>query len=116
MHVVNNLSAFLMFEVMESAWQTLLEAVHRACCLDDVIRAHDAYLGEIMDRALLAPQHESINMQVPCRAVPCHVCYKEKIVFIMAPSTLSSHYSRPYHSLSSHHLTSPKLTALHSPP
>ena len=64
MHVVNNLSAFLMFEVMESAWLTLQDAVHRACCLDDVIRAHDAYLGEIMDRALLAPQHESINMQV----------------------------------------------------
>ena len=64
MHVVNNLSAFLMFEVMESAWLTLQDAVHRACCLDDVIRAHDAYLGEIMDRALLAPQHERINMQV----------------------------------------------------
>ena len=64
MHVVNNLSAFLMFEVMESAWLTLQDAVQRACCLDDVIRAHDAYLGEIMDRALLAPQHESINMQV----------------------------------------------------
>jgi Gamma tubulin complex component C-terminal len=75
MHVVNNLSAFLMFEVMESAWQTLLEAVHRACCLDDVIRAHDAYLGEIMDRALLAPQHESINMQVQCRAVPCRAMF-----------------------------------------
>ena len=49
---------------MESAWLTLEDAVRRACCLDDVIRAHDAYLGEIMDRALLAPQHESINMQV----------------------------------------------------
>jgi hypothetical protein len=49
---------------METAWLALLEAVHRAGCLDDVIRAHDAYLSEIMDRALLAPQHESINMQV----------------------------------------------------
>jgi hypothetical protein len=29
-----------------------------------VIRAHDAYLREIMNRALLAPQHEAINMQV----------------------------------------------------
>ena len=59
---------------MESAWLTLEDAVRRACCLDDVIRAHDAYLGEIMDRALLAPQHESINMQVWLR-VKRHLCY-----------------------------------------
>ena len=49
---------------MESAWLTLQDAILRASCLDDVIRAHDAYLGEILDRALLAPQHEGINMQV----------------------------------------------------
>lgn len=33
-------------------------------CLDDVIKAHDMYLNEILDRALLAPQHEMLNMQV----------------------------------------------------
>ena len=56
MHVVNNLCGFLMFEVLESAWAGLLEGVQNAACLDDVIRAHDAYLREIMNRALLAPQ------------------------------------------------------------
>jgi hypothetical protein len=30
MHVVNNLSAFLMFEVMETAWAKLLDLVQRA--------------------------------------------------------------------------------------
>jgi hypothetical protein len=30
MHVVNNLSAFLMFEVMESAWAKLLDHIHKA--------------------------------------------------------------------------------------
>ena len=45
MHVVNNLCAFLMFEVMETTWVTLQEALDGASCLDDVIRAHDKYLN-----------------------------------------------------------------------
>ena len=32
--------------------------------LDAVIVAHDAYLKYIMDRALLAPQHESLHAMV----------------------------------------------------
>ena len=64
LHVVNNFCGFLMFEVLESAWFGLAESLARATCLDDVIRAHDEYLHEIMDRALLAPQHASLNMQL----------------------------------------------------
>jgi gamma-tubulin complex component 3 len=64
MHVVNNLCAFLMFEVLETSWQSLQETIGRAKCLDDVITAHDAYLTEVLDRALLAPHHEGLNMQV----------------------------------------------------
>lgn len=64
LHVINNLCAFLMFEVMESAWVTLQEGLNRARCMDDVINAHDAYLAEILDRALLGQQHEELNMQV----------------------------------------------------
>ena len=41
---------------MESAWAKLVEGMAAARCLDDVILAHDAYLLEIRDRALLAPQ------------------------------------------------------------
>lgn len=29
-----------------------------------MIVAHESYLNEILDRALLAPQHEALNMQV----------------------------------------------------
>ena len=64
MHVVNNLCAFLMFEVMESAWVTLQEKIRSATCLNDVITAHEAYLNEILDKSLLAPQHEEINMMI----------------------------------------------------
>ena len=32
--------------------------------MDDVITAHDAYLSEVLDRALLAPHHEELNLQI----------------------------------------------------
>jgi len=32
--------------------------------VDDVITAHDAYLSEVLDRALLAPHHEELNLQI----------------------------------------------------
>ena len=51
-------------QVMESAWASLQDGISRAHCFDDVIRAHDSYLIEILDRALLAPQHEALYMQV----------------------------------------------------
>lgn len=85
MHVVNNLSAYLMFEVLlyvslsclfyillisclfqvlESAWLHLQSQMKTAKCLDDIIIAHDNYLSDILDRGLLTPAYENLNMQV----------------------------------------------------
>ena len=64
LHVITTLSAFLMFEVLESAWQSLQETLTRSKCLDDVIRAHDAYLEGILQRALLTSAHENLNLQL----------------------------------------------------
>jgi gamma-tubulin complex component 3 len=64
MHVVNNLCAFIMFEVLETAWVKLQENLIRAKCLDDIIRFHDRYLEEILDRALLSQPHEQLNLQI----------------------------------------------------
>ena len=63
-HFVNNLSAYLMFEVVESAWSNLQASCSGATSLDQVILAHDKYLGEIQDRALLSTQHEVLNIQI----------------------------------------------------
>jgi gamma-tubulin complex component 3 len=63
-HFVNNLSAYLMFEVVESAWSALEACIAGAGSLDQVILAHDKYLGEIQDRALLSTQHEILNIQI----------------------------------------------------
>ena len=54
----------MLLQVLESAWSTLLEGLKRAKNLDDVIRTHDAYLQDILERALLAPHHENLNTQV----------------------------------------------------
>jgi gamma-tubulin complex component 3 len=64
MHVVNNLCAFMQFEVIESAWSNFNAALMSAQRLDDVISAHDAYLADIHKRALLDAYHESFNVQV----------------------------------------------------
>ena len=63
-HFVNNLSAYLMFEVVESAWSNLESSIAGAGSLDHVILAHDKYLSEIQDRALLSTQHEILNIQI----------------------------------------------------
>jgi len=64
LHVINNLCAFLMFEVMESLWISLQHKISIATCLDDVIIAHDAYLQEVLVKSLLTPQNEALNMQI----------------------------------------------------
>jgi gamma-tubulin complex component 3 len=63
-HVVNNLCAYLMFEVIETAWAALQANCDKATCLDDIIHAHDKYLDEIHERALLSPHHEALNLQM----------------------------------------------------
>ena len=64
-HVINNISAFLMFEVMETAWEKLKDGImNRANNLDDVVALHDCYLDEILNKALLTPVYELLNMQM----------------------------------------------------
>jgi gamma-tubulin complex component 3 len=63
-HIVNNISEYLMFEVVETAWNTLTQKLDRANSLDEVVQAHDAYLEEITERALLSSSHEKLNLQL----------------------------------------------------
>lgn len=64
MHIVNNLSAFLMFEVLETAWVQLTADFEKARSLDDLIAAHDRYLSDILDKSLLSPAHEKLQLQI----------------------------------------------------
>ncbi|CAM9405285.1 unnamed protein product, partial [Sphacelaria rigidula] len=51
--LTTNLSNYMMFEVLETSWGTLQEQLDSAHTLDDIINAHDAYLSNILERALL---------------------------------------------------------------
>ena len=53
LHFISNLQNYLMFEVLEGGWEGLNASVRNARTVDDVIRAHDFYLNQIVDKTLL---------------------------------------------------------------
>jgi gamma-tubulin complex component 3 len=53
-HFVNQLQYYILFEVIESSWAQLQEALHKPeSTLDDLITAHAAYLNSITRKGLL---------------------------------------------------------------
>ena len=59
-HFVYNLQYYLMFEVLECSWQTLLSELESASDLDALLHAHTSFLDAIVQKALLAPGDEPI--------------------------------------------------------
>ncbi|KAL3787606.1 hypothetical protein ACHAW5_005994 [Stephanodiscus triporus] len=53
LHFISNLQNYLMFEVLEGGWEALKLSLRNARTVDDVIRAHDFYLNQIVDKTLL---------------------------------------------------------------
>ena len=65
LHVVTTINTYLMFEVLDSEWQALLEKINmRVHSLDDLIATHDTYLDNIMQRALLTASDETLFLQL----------------------------------------------------
>lgn len=52
MHFVVNLKSFLMFEVLEGEWKTLVLAMEKATSLDELVLAHDRYLSDILRKSM----------------------------------------------------------------
>ena len=61
LHFISNLQNYLMFEVLEGGWEGLTQSLSKARSVDDVIRAHDSYLNEIVDKTFLSNDEESNN-------------------------------------------------------
>lgn len=59
MHFVVNLKSYLMFEVIEGAWQKLKASMEEASSLDEAIAAHDAYLASVVRKAMVRDQEHS---------------------------------------------------------
>jgi len=53
LHFVSNFQSYLMFEVLESGWKSLVSLIRNAKTLDEVIAAHDKYIDEIVIKSLL---------------------------------------------------------------
>jgi len=62
-HFVGQLQYYILFEVIESSWDALQRALARDdCTLDDLIRAHDAFLQSVTRRGLLgAPRRQFVD-------------------------------------------------------
>lgn len=57
-HFVTNLQYYIMFEVLEYSWSNFLEEMEEAHDLDELIAAHDKYLGSILEKALLGERSQ----------------------------------------------------------
>lgn len=65
-HFTANLLNYMMFEVLETSWHSLLENMHQARDLDELIAAHTMYLARIKQNALMTDSSKSILQQVKC--------------------------------------------------
>ncbi|KAF1950495.1 hypothetical protein CC80DRAFT_598099 [Byssothecium circinans] len=64
-HFVNQLQYYILFEVIESSWTELQDALHKPeSTLDDMIEAHAKYLNSITRKGLLGSQSTDFTGQL----------------------------------------------------
>jgi gamma-tubulin complex component 3 len=62
-HVINNISYYMMFEVLESSWNTFRSAVASTHDLDSIIYAHENFLNDVLSAALLDESSEALKVR-----------------------------------------------------
>mmetsp|Transcript_15258 Transcript_15258/g.30401 ORF Transcript_15258/g.30401 Transcript_15258/m.30401 type:complete len:95 (+) Transcript_15258:274-558(+) len=62
LHVTLNVQSYFMFEVLEVSWDALAERVSEAGTLDALIDAHNSYLADILQKALLGEDADSLQI------------------------------------------------------
>ncbi|CAA6664252.1 unnamed protein product [Spirodela intermedia] len=60
-HFVTNLQYYIMFEVLEVSWAHFSEEMDGSKDLDDLLAAHEKYLGAILEKSLLGEKSKEIN-------------------------------------------------------
>lgn len=56
MHFLNNFQYYITFEVLECTWDDLVQEIHQAKDLDELIRAHSKFTETLMKKLLLTSQ------------------------------------------------------------
>ncbi|ONK66166.1 uncharacterized protein A4U43_C06F4810 [Asparagus officinalis] len=59
-HFVTNFQDYIMFQVLEVSWARFSEEMDAAKDLDDLLAAHDKYLGSIVEKSLLGERSQGI--------------------------------------------------------
>ncbi|KAJ6819482.1 gamma-tubulin complex component 3 [Iris pallida] len=59
-HFVTNFQDYIMFEVLEVSWARFSEEMDAAKDLDDLLAAHEKYLGSIVEKSLLGERSQGI--------------------------------------------------------
>ena len=91
LHVTSNIQNYLMFEVLEGSWNKFKERLDGAANLDEIIQAHDLYLDNIIELALLTEDKESREIQQLLRGlldVTERFCSVQDRVFVDCLSAL----------------------------
>lgn len=65
-HLLQNLSNYMMFEVLEDSWDTLEERLDEAKDLDTLISSHEKYLETVKNKALLSVELAPVAEQLHC--------------------------------------------------
>lgn len=78
-HFVSQLQYYILFEVIESSWNELEEALHKPeSTLDDMIHAHAKYLNSITRKGLLGSQSTDFTGQLH-ELLKTMLAYKEAV-------------------------------------
>lgn len=60
-HFVYNLQYYMMFEAAETSWEEFMKGVDNAKNLDELIAAHQQYIDNLLERALMAKGTEGLK-------------------------------------------------------
>lgn len=73
-HVINNISHYMMFEGLESRWAKFQAEVDEACDLDGIIEAHENFLADVLEFALLEERSQTIKVMMNIICMPENAC------------------------------------------
>ena len=100
-HFVNQLQYYVLFEVVESSWDTLQETIEKPdATLDELIEAHTKYVNNIVQKGLLASSAEREDgflVQLH-NMLKCMLSYRETVEslysFSVAESTRRAQFAK----------------------
>ena len=64
LHFINNITNYLMFEVIEGSWNEFMLSLEKVRDLDELIRTHQQYVEALIKKAFLSHETEKLHQQL----------------------------------------------------